>query len=63
MSKFKWGTRPVAAQFLPGEVIALFEIERTGDAVRIASEKHYLLVPPGEITEADLQNYRNRLAD
>ncbi len=55
--------RPVAAQFLQDDVIALFELERTGEAVRITSEKHYKLVPPDEVTEADLQNYRNRLAD
>lgn len=55
--------RPVAAQFLQDDVIALFELERTGEAVRITSEKHYKLVPPDEVTEADLQNYRTRLAD
>ncbi len=55
--------RPVAAQFLQDDVIALFELERTGEAVRITSEKHYKLVPPDEVTEAGLQNYRNRLAD
>jgi hypothetical protein len=55
--------RPVAAQFLQDEVIALFELEQTGGVIRITSEKHYKLVPPDEVTEADLQNYRTRLAD
>ena len=55
--------RPVAAQFMRDDVIALFELERTAEAVRIASERHYKLVPPEEVTPADLQNYRSRLAD
>jgi hypothetical protein len=55
--------RPVAAQFMGEHVIALFELEQGEDTVKIASEKHYKLVPPDQITEADLQNYRSRLSD
>jgi hypothetical protein len=41
-------------------VIALFEFEQNENGVGIASEKHYKLVPPEEVTEADLDTYRNR---
>ncbi|HEY5910061.1 MAG TPA: DNA methyltransferase [Verrucomicrobiae bacterium] len=53
--------RPIAAQFMEGGVIALFEFETGGNGATICSEKHYLLVPPKEVTEADLQSYRERL--
>jgi len=52
--------RPVAAQFMQGDVIALFEFEEEEKGVGICSEKHYKLVPPEEVTEADLETYRQR---
>jgi hypothetical protein len=52
--------RPVAAQFMQGDVIALFEFEKNDEGVKICSEKHYKLVPPAEVTEADLATYRTR---
>ncbi|MFV1990540.1 MAG: endonuclease [Acidimicrobiales bacterium] len=55
--------RPVGAQFMADDVIALFEFEQSEGSVAIASEKHYKLVPPEEVTEADLQNYRQRVSD
>ncbi len=55
--------RPVAAQFMQGDVIALFELEKGENTVGIVSEKHYRLVPPEQVTEADLRNYRERLSD
>lgn len=55
--------RPVAAQFMQDDVIALFEFEQGEKGVGIASEKHYKLVPPEEVTEGDLQTYRNRASD
>ena len=55
--------RPVAAQFMQEDVIALFELERGEKAIGIVSEKHYKLVPPDQVSEADLQAYRQRLAD
>jgi len=54
--------RPIGAQFIDDGVIVLFEFEQTEAGVRISSEKHYRLVPPDEVTEADLQNYRQRAA-
>ena len=55
--------RPVAAQFMEDDVIALFEFEQGDNRVGISSEKHYRLVPPEEITDADLTTYRQRLAE
>lgn len=46
-----------------GGVIALFEFEQSNGTVSISSEKHYKLVPPEEVTEADLKNYLQRTAD
>jgi hypothetical protein len=55
--------RPIGAQFIADGVIVLFEFEQTDAGVRISSEKHYRLVPPDEVSEVDLQNYRQRKAD
>ena len=53
--------RPVAAQFMDEGVIALFELETGENGITISSEKHYRLVAPKEVTDADLQTYRGRL--
>ncbi len=53
--------RPIAAQFMADETISLFEFEWSGDQLAISSEKHYRLVPPDQMTNDDLENYRNRL--
>ena len=55
--------RPVGTRFMRNDVVALFEFEQEGDDIRIASEKHYRLVPPDAVTKADLVKYRQRLAD
>lgn len=55
--------RPVGAQFMKDELIALFEFEQQGDDIRVASEKHYQLVAPEAVTDEDLLGYRHRLAD
>jgi len=52
--------RPLAAQFMPGDVIAMFEFERAKTDFAIVSEKHYRLVPPEELTAKDLELYRGR---
>ncbi len=52
--------RPIGAQFMEGNVIALFELEKQKNEVRVSSEKHYKLVAPEEVTEADLISYRDR---
>lgn len=54
--------RPIAAQFMKDDLIALFEIEVGNDqGIAIAQEKHYRLVPSSEVNADDLLSYRNRL--
>lgn len=52
--------RPIGAQFMEGDLIALFEFEQSKEGIAIVSEKHYRLVPGEEVTEADLKSYRER---
>lgn len=50
--------RPVAAQFMRDNVIALFEFEVVDEQVTIRDEKHYRLVPPDELSAEELAQYR-----
>ncbi|MFN8632449.1 MAG: endonuclease [Chloroflexota bacterium] len=52
--------RPIAAQFMAGEVIALFEFVMDEGEVKLSMERHYRLVPPDAVSEADLAAYRER---
>jgi hypothetical protein len=54
--------RPIGAQFITPDSIALFEFEMTEEGIRISAEKHYHLVPPENISPADLQKYHTRNA-
>jgi hypothetical protein len=54
--------RPVAAQFIGDNRIALFDFDETDDGVAIRSEKHYRLVPEGEVSTEDLKRYRSDAA-
>ena len=52
--------RPIAVQFMAGDLIAMFEFE-AGDAdLVLASERHYRLVPWRELSDEDLTLYRSR---
>ena len=53
--------RPVAAQFMRDDVIALFVFEKIGDDVKVLMEQHYQLVEPSELTSEDLAAYRRRV--
>ena len=53
--------RPIAAQFLAKDTIALFDFEPEETSLVVSSEKHYRLVAPDQLTEADLQIYRTRM--
>lgn len=46
--------RPVSAQFMADDRIALFELTVENDEVRIVDERHYCLVPAAEISAEDL---------
>lgn len=50
--------RPVAAQFIGDDRIALFDFEETDDGVALRSEKHYRLVSQDEVSPEDLERYR-----
>ena len=50
--------RPVAAQFMADDVIAMFELTVVGEKVEIIEERHYKLVPASEISPEDLETMR-----
>lgn len=52
--------RPVGAQHMEDDLIALLEFEQQEDHIKVASEKHYRLVHPDDVTEEDLAVYRRR---
>ena len=53
--------RPVAAQFMQDDVIALFAFEKIDDDVKVLMERHYKLVESNELTAEDLAAYRQRV--
>ena len=53
--------RPIAAQFVAADIVALFDFEDSGSGLSLLSERHYRLVPHQEVTPADLQAYKDRL--
>jgi hypothetical protein len=50
--------RPIAAQFIRHDLIALFEFVHLEGCVTISAEKHYRLVPQEEISPEDLRAYQ-----
>jgi hypothetical protein len=50
--------RPIAAQFMGNDLIALFDFTKAEEEIKIASEKHYRLVPPEQLNDEDLKAYR-----
>jgi hypothetical protein len=50
--------RLVAAQFMPDDTIAMFELGEQDAQIRVVEERHYQLVPAESISEADLKLYR-----
>jgi hypothetical protein len=53
--------RPIAAQLLGENLIALFELEETEDGIGVTSERHYKLVNPRNLTNEELLEYQKRL--
>lgn len=49
--------RPVSAQFMTDQRIAMFELTVLDGDVRVIDEKHYQLVPAHKISSSDLQLY------
>ncbi len=50
--------RPIAAQSMEGDVIAMFELVIADDRVQIVEERHYKLVPASEISAEELEVMR-----
>lgn len=53
--------RPLGAQFIESNLIALFEFEPTSEGIRIRTERHYQLVAPEELTSELLETYKLHL--
>jgi hypothetical protein len=49
--------RAISAQFIGAGLIALFELGRSENEIRIIEERHYKLVPADQITSEDLRAY------
>ena len=52
--------RPIAAQFMDDERIAIFELTIEGDQIKVVDETHYQLVARDLISAEDLEAYRVR---
>jgi hypothetical protein len=52
--------RPLSAQFMSDDVIAMFELALDGEDVKLVEEKHYKLVPSDQIGSDDLKRYAKR---
>ena len=52
--------RPIGAQFMQDDLIALFEFADTDQGLRVTAEKHYRLVPPESLTQDELAAYGRR---
>ena len=50
--------RPIAAQFMEDDVIALFEFQEVNNEITILRENHYRLVPPDDLEPEELAAYR-----
>ena len=51
--------RPVAAQFMAGGAVALFELAICDEDVKIVEERHYRLIPASDIDQEAIRNYRS----
>lgn len=54
---------PVAVQFMGKNLIAMFSFELNKSKVKVASERHYRLVAPQELSDSDLAAYLLRRDD
>ena len=53
--------KPMGAQFMDDQTVAIFEFERADEGIRVSAERHYQFVDPDQIAESDLRTYRQRL--
>ncbi len=52
--------RPLSAQFMSDDAIAMFELALEDDDIKLVEEKHYKLVPSNQIESDDLKRYAKR---
>jgi len=52
--------RPISAQFLADDTIAMFELTTQRNEIKIVEERHYQLVPADSISPEDLKRYARR---
>lgn len=50
--------RAISAQFVSSDQIALFELKIEGDELKVVEERHYRLVPSGELDPKEIIEYR-----
>jgi len=50
--------RPISAQFITSDQIALFELTVEGEEIRVVEERHYKLVPGAELDPKEISAYR-----
>jgi len=51
--------RAIAAQFMTNNVVALFELTLQDDEIKVSEERHYRLVPAGELDQNAIRDYRD----
>ncbi|MEN3950724.1 endonuclease [Iodidimonas sp. SYSU 1G8] len=51
--------RAVSAQFMDDGVVALFELTLQEDEIKVVEERHYKLVPAGELNPDAIRSYRS----
>ncbi len=52
--------RPIAAQFVESDLIAMFEFESSEGQISVKEEKHYRIVPNEGLTDEEIANYRSK---
>jgi hypothetical protein len=52
--------RPIAAQSMSDDLIALFEFEQGKEGIKVVSERHYRLVKAKDVTTEELKQYQQR---
>ena len=50
--------RAISAQFMSGDVVALFELTLKDDDIKVVEERHYKLVPAAELHPDAIRSYR-----
>jgi hypothetical protein len=51
--------RAISAQFVSTDQIALFELKIEADQLKVVEERHYKLVPAGELDAKEIVDYRS----